>query len=141
MRMSEVRCVILADSNHAMSEGIGGLVASVSTAVMMVADEASLLQAASRLESELAIVDSALSRGNLLTLVRCLRTGFPEMRVLVIGVSDQPALARRVLEAGAGGFVLKRAVATDLLPAIDAVLAGQIYVSSAAVELQVKAWL
>ena len=139
--MSEVRCVILADPNHAMSEGIRDLVASVSTAVMMVADEASLLEAASRLESELAIVDSALSRGNLLTLVRRLRTGFPEMRVLVIGVSDQPALARRVLEAGAGGFVLKRAVATDLRPAIDAVLAGQIYVSSAAAELQVKAWL
>jgi DNA-binding NarL/FixJ family response regulator len=138
MRKSEVRCVILADSHHAMSEGIRGLVASVFNAVVMVADEVSLIEGASRLESELAIVDTALSRGNILTLVRRLRTGFPEMKLLVLGMSDQPLLARRVVDAGAGGFVLKRAVATDLLPAIDAVLAGESYISPSALDLRVR---
>lgn len=131
MRKSEIRCVILADSHHAMSEGIRGLVASVFNAVVMVADEVSLIEGASRLESELAIVDTALSRGNILTLVRRLRLGFPDMKLLVLGMTDQPVLARRVLDAGAGGFVLKRAVATDLLPAIEAVLAGGFYISPA----------
>lgn len=131
MRKSEIRCVILADSHHAMSEGIRGLVASVFNAVVMVADEVSLIEGASRLESELAIVDTALSRGNILTLVRRLRLGFPDMKLLVLGMTDQPVLARRVLDAGAGGFVLKRAVATDLLPAIEAVLAGEFYISPA----------
>lgn len=138
MRKSEVRCVILADLHHAMSEGIRGLVASVFNAVVMVADEVSLIEGASRLESELAIVDTALSRGNILTLVRRLRTGFPEMKLLVLGMSDQPLLARRVVDAGAGGFVLKRAVATDLLPAIDAVLAGEFYISPSALDLRVR---
>lgn len=136
MSRSEIRCVILADSHHAMSEGIRGLVASVFNAVVMVADEVSLLEGASRLESELAIVDTALSRGNILTLIRRLRSGFPEMKLLVLGISDQPVLVRRILDAGAGGFVLKRMVATDLLPAIDAVLAGQSYVSPAATNFQ-----
>jgi DNA-binding NarL/FixJ family response regulator len=35
------------------------------------------------------------------------------------------------LEGGASGFVLKRAIASDLLAAVDAVLAGQRYVSPA----------
>lgn len=131
MRKSEIRCVILADSHHAMSEGIRGLVASVFNAVVMVADEVSLIEGASRLDCELAIVDAALSRGNILTLVRRLRVGFPDMKLLVLGMTDQPVLARRVLDAGAGGFVLKRAVATDLLPAIEAVLAGEFYISPA----------
>ena len=34
-----------------------------------------------------------------------------------------------MLEAGADGFVVKRAIATDLLAAADAVLAGERYVS------------
>ena len=138
MSRSEVRCVILADSHHAMSEGIRGLVASIFNAVVMVADEVSLLEGASRLDSELAIVDTALSRGNILTLIRRLRSGFPEMKVLVLGISDQPLLVQRILDAGAAGFVLKRMVATDLLPAIDAVLSGQSYVSPAAVNFQSK---
>jgi DNA-binding NarL/FixJ family response regulator len=138
MSMSEVRCVILADSHHAMSEGIRGLVASVFAAVVMVADEVSLFEGASHLESELAIVDAGLSQGSILTLIRRLRAGFPDMKVLVLGMSDQPALAQHVLEAGAGGFVLKRAVATDLLPAIDAILAGQSYVSPTAARLHLK---
>ncbi|MFO0993104.1 MAG: response regulator [Hyphomicrobiales bacterium] len=138
MSRSEVRSVILADSHHAMSEGIRGLVGSIFNAVVMVADEVSLLEGASRLDSELAIVDTALSRGNILTLIRRLRSGFPEMKVLVLGISDQPLLVRRILDAGAGGFVLKRMVATDLLPAIDAVLAGESYISPAAVNFQSK---
>jgi len=121
-----------------MSEGIRGLVASVFNAVVMVADEVSLIEGASRLESELAIVDTALSRGNILTLVRRLRAGFPEMKLLVLGISDQPLLARRVLDAGAGGFVLKRTIATDLLPAIDAVLAGESYISPSALDLHFR---
>ncbi|MBL8893404.1 MAG: response regulator transcription factor [Rhizobiales bacterium] len=58
------------------------------------------------------------------------------MKVLVLGISDQPLLVQRILDAGAGGFVLKRMVATDLLPAIDAVLAGQSYISPAATNFQ-----
>ncbi len=82
-----------------MSEGIRGLVASVFNAVVMVADEVSLVEGASRLESELAIVDTALSRGNILTLIRRLRSGFPDMKVLVLGISDQPLLVQRILDA------------------------------------------
>lgn len=126
-----MRCVILADAHHAMSEGIRGLVASVSTTVVMVADEISLIEGASRLESELAIVDASLPRTNILSLIHRLRQAFPKLKVLVMGISDQPQLARRVIDAGAGGFVLKRALATDLLPAIEAVLAGESYISPA----------
>jgi two-component system secretion response regulator SsrB len=114
-----------------MSEGVRGLLASVFTAVVMVADEVSLLEGASRLESELAVVDTALSRGNILALIEQLRKAFPHMKVLVLGTSDEPLLARRLIEAGAGGYVLKRVIATDLLPAIDAILKGETYTSLA----------
>jgi len=122
-----------------MSEGVRGLLASVFAAVVMVADEVSLMEGASRLESELAVVDTALSRGNILALIERLRKAFPHMKVLVLGTSDEPLLARRLIEAGAGGYVLKRVIATDLLPAIDAVLKGETYTSLAAMPPAMRA--
>jgi DNA-binding NarL/FixJ family response regulator len=96
----------------------------------MVADEVSLFESARRLQNKLAVVDLALSRGDGLDLVRRFRQRFPEMKLIIVSAHDQPAVSRLVLEAGANGFVLKRAIATDLLAAADAVLAGQRYVSA-----------
>jgi two-component system invasion response regulator UvrY len=59
-----------------------------------------------------------------------LRGRFPTMKmIIIISVHDQSSVSHSVLEAGADGFVVKRTLATDLLAATDAVLAGQRYVS------------
>jgi DNA-binding NarL/FixJ family response regulator len=124
-----MRCVLLADPHHGLSEGVRGLLATTFEAVVMVADEISLFESAGRLRSELTVVDLALSRGNALDLIRRLRGRFPAMKMIIVSVHDQASVSRSVLEAGADGFVIKRAIATDLLAATDAVLAGQRYVS------------
>jgi two-component system nitrate/nitrite response regulator NarL len=123
------RCVLLADSHHGMSEGVRRLLATTFETVVMVADEASLFESARRLQSDLAVVDLALSRGNGLELVRRLRGRFPDMKLIILSAHDQLSVSRSVMEAGANGFVVKRAIATDLLAATDAVLAGVQYVS------------
>jgi DNA-binding NarL/FixJ family response regulator len=130
--MSKADCVLLAHPHHGLSEGVRGLLATTFATVVMVADEVSLFESAGRVRSDLAVVDLALSRGNGLDLVRRLRGLFPEMKLIVVSVHDQSSVSRSVLEAGADGFVVKRALATDLLPATDAVLAGQQYVSPGA---------
>jgi DNA-binding NarL/FixJ family response regulator len=129
--MSKADCVLLADPHHGLSEGVRGLLATTFATVVMVADEGSLFESAGRLHSDLTVVDLALSRGNGLDLVRRLRGRFPDMKLIIISVHDQSVLSRSVLEAGADGFVVKRAIATDLLAATDAVLAGQQFVSPA----------
>ena len=129
MNNSESRSVLLADPHHGLSDGVRGLLATTFKSVVMVADEVSLFESAGRLQSDLAVVDFALSRGNALELIRRLRSRFPAMKVIIVSVHDQPSVSRSVLEAGADGFVVKRAIATDLLAAADAVLAGQRFVS------------
>ena len=131
MSNSESRSVLLADPHHALSDGVRGLLATTFRSVVMVADEVSLFESAGRLQSDLAVVDLALSRGNALELIRRFRDRFPAMKMIIVSVHDQSSVSRSVLEAGADGFVVKRAIATDLLPAADAVLAGQRYVSAA----------
>jgi DNA-binding NarL/FixJ family response regulator len=129
MGEEQMRCVLLADPNHGLSEGIRALLATSFEVLVMVADEVSLFESAGRLQSDLAVVDLALSRGNAVELVRRLRGRFPAMKMIIVSVHDQASVSRSVLEAGADGFVIKRAIATDLLAATDAVLAGQRYVS------------
>jgi DNA-binding NarL/FixJ family response regulator len=129
MRQATGHCVLLADRHHALSEGVHGLLATTFEMVVMVADAASLFQSARRLQSDLAIVDLALSRGNGLELVREFHSSFPDMKLIIVSTHDQRSVIQAVLEAGANGFVIKRAIATDLLAAADAVLAGRRYVS------------
>jgi DNA-binding NarL/FixJ family response regulator len=130
MSRADPNCVLLADPHHGLSEGVRNLLATMFKSVVMVADEVSLFESAGRLQSDLAIVDLALSHGNALDFVRRLRGRFPDMRLIIVSVHDQPSVSRSVVEAGADAFVGKSAIATDLLTAADAVLTGQPYVSS-----------
>jgi DNA-binding NarL/FixJ family response regulator len=127
MSRADPNCVLLADPHHGLSEGLRNLLATMFKTVVMVADEVSLFESAGRLQSDLAIVDLALSHGNALDFVRRLRGRFPDMRLIIVSVHDQPSVSRSVVEAGADAFVGKNAIARDLLAAADAVLAGHPY--------------
>jgi len=115
---------LLADRHHGLVEGIRGLLESAFDAVVMVADETSLLESAVRLQPVLAVVDLSLARGDNLRWLRQFRVRCPDLKLIVLSVHDEPSICRSVIAAGADGCVLKRTVATELLPAIDAVLAG-----------------
>ena len=111
-------CVLLADRHHGLTEGVRGLLETAFGTVVMVADEASLLEGASRLRPDVAVVDLSLARDNNLGWLRALRRSRPELKVIVLSVHDEESVRRAALEAGADAFVLKRAIVTDLLPAV-----------------------
>ena len=129
MSKDRIQYALLANRHDGLTEGVRGLLETTFDVVLMVADEISLFESATRLPIDVAVVDLALTRGEGIGLVRRLRAHCPTMKLIVVSVHDEPSASRLVLEAGANGFVLKRAIATDLLPAVDAVLAGQGYVS------------
>ena len=123
--MSEkpLTCVLLADRHHGLTEGVRGLLETAFGTVVMVADEASLIEGAVRLRPELAIVDLSLARDSSLGWLKALRNRCPDLKVIVLSVHDEQSVRSAAIEAGADAFVLKRAIATDLLPVVDA-LAG-----------------
>ena len=114
-------CVLLADRHHDLTEGVRGLLETAFGTVVMVADEASLLEGASRLRPDVAVVDVSLARDNGLDWLRALRQRCPELKVIVLSVHDEQTVRRAAIEAGADAFVLKRAIVTDLLPAVELV--------------------
>jgi DNA-binding NarL/FixJ family response regulator len=112
-------CVLLADRHHDLTEGMRGLLETAFGSVVMVADETSLLEGAGRLQPDVAVVDLSLARDRSLGWLQALRSRCPGLKVIVLSVHDEPNVRRAALEAGADVFVLKRAIATDLLPAVD----------------------
>ena len=119
--MPETRpsCVLLADRHHGLTEGVRGLLRSTFGTVVMVADEASLAEAADRIRPGVAVVDISLAQAGGLGWLRALRQRCPEVKVIVLSVHDEQSVRRAAMDAGADAFVLKRAIATDLLDAVE----------------------
>src|SRR5688572_12153924 len=122
MNTEAIKCVLLADRHHGLSEGIRGLLESEFEAVVMVADETSLLESAARLQPSVVVADLALARGESFGWLHRLLARCPESRVVVISAHDELTVVRAALAAGAVGFVLKREIAIKLLPTIETVL-------------------
>jgi DNA-binding NarL/FixJ family response regulator len=118
-------CVLLADRHHGVTEGVRSLLGTVFRTVVMVADESSLHESAARLRPDVVVADISLARDRSLHWLERLRQRHPEMKLIVLSVHDEPSVRRAVMDSGADGFVLTRAIATDLLPTVEFVLAGR----------------
>ena len=123
--------VILADSHLNMLGGVHRLLDASFETVLMVADERSLADALAAFRPELVVVDLSLPGAEEATIARRLKMRHPQLRLIVLSVHDEPAVARQLLAGGAAAFVLKRTAAVDLLPAVEEVLRGGTYVSPA----------
>ena len=129
MTQPSVNCVVLADRHHRLIECVRDMLETEFASLFIVGDGESLMDGVTRLQPKVVIVDTSLVPGRLPELLHRLRTCSPHTKTLLLSVDDHASVARFGLEAQADGVVLKRAIATDLLPAIDAVLANRRFVS------------
>ena len=124
--------VLLADNHQNMLEGVRNLLEDMFETVFMVADEASLMEAAEKLKPDLIVADLSLPVTKELNIVRRMKTAFPQIRLIILSIHDEQAAVGECIEAGARGIVLKRRAVDDLVPAVETVLKGGTYVSHAA---------
>jgi DNA-binding NarL/FixJ family response regulator len=125
-------CVLIADRNDGLFERIRGLLETTFDKVFLVADKSSLIEGAGRLRPTVIVMDLSYAAGNLPDLIRDMRDRAPAAKLLLISAHDEPTIVAAAYAAGADGLVLKRAIGSDLMPAIDALLAGQRYFASSA---------
>ena len=126
-------CVLIADPRSGLFERIRGLLETTFDQVFLVTDKSSLFEGAVRLQPTVIIMDLSYAAGNLTGLISELRGQAPAAKHLLLSVHDEPSVVEAAIGAGADGMVLKRAIGSDLMPAIDALLAGQHYFNSSAV--------
>ena len=83
------------------------------------------------LAPDVVLLDISMPEMSGLELVRALRAECPEIRLLVFTVHEELAYARELLEQGVGGYLLKTSAAEELVYAVQAVVAGGVYVDPA----------
>ncbi|NTU43713.1 MAG: response regulator transcription factor [Nitrospirales bacterium] len=130
--------VILADSHQNMLGSIRNLLEGMFETVFMVADEASLIEAGTKLSPDLIVADLSLPVFTEVNVVRRLKKAFPGIKLIILSIHDEGSAVGECLVAGASGFVLKRTAVSDLVPAIETVLKGDLYMSPSVVQTSKK---
>lgn len=80
---------------------------------------------------DLVLMDVGMRDMNGIDLTALLLQRHPDLRVLMLSMYDNPEYVQRALQAGARGYVLKDAPASDILTAIDVIAAGGTFLSAA----------
>lgn len=129
---NEVR-VLLADDHAVLRSGLTLLLNNHDE--FTVVGEASTGLATIALTEELApdlvLLDLNMPSMGGLEIIPTLKRKSPNTRILVLTMHDEPEYLRQALESGVSGYILKKAVDSELISAIRAVMKGEIYVHSA----------
>jgi DNA-binding NarL/FixJ family response regulator len=123
--------VILVDDHNLVRSGLAALLKQ--NGGLEVVDEATNgLKAIEKVQStpcDLLIVDLAMPRMGGIEVVTEVRRSNKCVKILVLSMYDDAQFVARAMKAGANGYLLKHAMDGDLFEAIDAVFAGECFVS------------
>ena len=130
--MSTLR-ILLADDHVMMRGGLRSLVNA--QADMEVVGEAgdgrAALLKARELQPDVVVMDVSMPELNGIQATERLKGCCLKTKVLALTAYDDNGYLRQLLEAGASGYVLKRAAAEELVKAIRVVAAGGVYLDPA----------
>jgi DNA-binding NarL/FixJ family response regulator len=123
--------VLLADDHRLVAEGVKSLLSAEFELVGVVEDGRALLEAARRLRPDVIVADITMPHLNGIDALVQLKRDDPRVRVVFLTMHPEVAYARRALEAGASGYVLKHSAPAELIASIRAALDGKTYVTPA----------
>jgi len=126
--MSRAR-VLIADDHQILAEGVRGLLEPEFEVVGVVADGRELIAAATQHRPDVIVADITMPSLNGIEAAAQLRDAGISTRIVFLTMHRDVAYARRAMEAGAAGFVLKHSAATELVNAIREALRGQTYIT------------
>jgi DNA-binding NarL/FixJ family response regulator len=128
--LSRVR-VLLADDHRILAEGLRSLLVPEFDLIGVVEDGRAMVEAAKALKPDVIIADISMPQLNGIEALEEVRKFIPNVRVIFLTMHRDVAYARRALEAGAVGFVVKHAALDELVLAVRAAAQGRILVTPA----------
>lgn len=87
---------------------------------------------------DIVLMDIGMPDIDGIEVTRRLRKISPQTQVLILTAYEDEVLLQEAVKAGAAGYIIKRAVADELLDAIRAVSRGDMYIHPAVTRLLVK---
>ncbi len=123
--------VLLADDHRLVAEGLKSLLEEEFELLGVVEDGRELVEAAKRLRPDVIVADISMPHLNGIDALALLKRDNPEVRVVFLTMHKEAGYARRALEAGASGYVLKHSAQAELFLAVRAALEGKVFITPA----------
>jgi DNA-binding NarL/FixJ family response regulator len=120
----------LADDHKEMRDRVVRVLEEEFEMLDAVADGQALLEAASELKPDLCLVDVSMPIVSGLEVASRLKKDGSKAKVVFLTIHEDVDFVRAAYDAGGSAYVIKRRMASDLLKAIRAVLAGRTFTSS-----------
>lgn len=124
---------LIVDDHGVLRAGLRALLAGEADLEVVgeAADGDEALRMAGELSPEVVLMDITMPGMDGIEATRKLLAEMPSARVLLLTVHADSSLLREALKAGAAGYILKRAVESELINAIRAVARGDLYIDPA----------
>jgi DNA-binding NarL/FixJ family response regulator len=124
--------IILADDHALVRAGFRALLREMGIQIVAEASNGQeVLQLVAQHQPDLVLMDIAMPELNGLEATARLTERFPNVRVVILSMHANIEYARRAMQAGAAGYLLKNAKAVELETALTAVAQGDVYLSPA----------
>ena len=135
--------VLIADDHGIVRSGLRMLIERQNDmqVVAEVSDGVRALERSQAQRPDVAVLDVSMPRMTGLQAAREIRSHVPDTRVLLLSMHDDERYFFEGLEAGAAGYVLKRAADTDLIGAVRTVAGGRTFLSGDAQRELMDEWL
>jgi DNA-binding NarL/FixJ family response regulator len=121
--------VLLADDHQIVVEGLTSLLKEEFELVGVVGDGHAMIEAARKLRPDVIVADIAMPRMNGIDAFLQLKKDIPRIKVVFLTMHHEVVYARRAIESGAAGFVLKHSAAAELIRALHSALCNKTYIT------------
>lgn len=121
--------VAIVDDHKILTEGLRGLIMdSPFATVVGVANSASECRGSIGFwKPDVLLLDVGLPDISGLDYCKEVKEQFPDLKVLALTTHNEYAIVRKMMENGASGYLVKNAMADEILAGITAVAAGEIF--------------
>ena len=135
--------ILVADDHELVQRGIRGLLRARRgwTVVGEAMNGREAVEKAHRLKPDVAILDISMPGLDGLQAARRIREAVPTTEVVVLTMHESDQMVRRVIDAGARGYVLKSDLATHLVKAVKHVSAGKMFLTPRVSDIVVRGFL
>ena len=125
--------VLIADDHVLLRAGLRALLNSLSgfEVVGEASNGAEAQQLVKELRPDVVLMDINMPDHGGIEATRQLQQSCPEVNILILTVHEDKSLLQEALQVGASGYILKRALESELTNAIRSVARGDIYVHPA----------
>jgi DNA-binding NarL/FixJ family response regulator len=133
-RKSELPSVLIADDHFTVLESVVPMLKPFFNVVGTASDGKAAVEAENRLHPDVVVFDISMPVVSGLDAAKQMRKHGSKTRIVFLTVHEDTDILAAAKAAGGKGYVVKARLGSDLIPAINEVLAGRDFVSQFASE-------